>query len=272
MLTTEAVPFLRYCKKIGVDFESTLQVGRNTVLFSSEEMGVKEGDYADPIYRFLGAKKVDSLDYSDYEQASIVHDMNLPIDGSFRESFSAVIEGGTLEHVFNYPIAIRNCMDMVKLGGHLVLMTPANNFFGHGFYQFSPDLFFSLLSEQNGFAETQIFQQDDSLRWFRIRNPKDLKCLMNVCIAKYNRSCLCVVSKKIKSTPEKLQVIQNFWTDLWEIGNKAENGEMDKLLSRSFIEGLKKIIKKIWIIKNIRKSRQKRQEEKLFYERVQFHN
>ena len=277
MLTTEAVPFLRYCKKIGVDFESTLQVGRNTVLFSSEEMGVKEGDYADPIYRFLGAKKVDSLDYSDYEQASIVHDMNLPIDGSFRESFSAVIEGGTLEHVFNYPIAIRNCMDMVKLGGHLVLMTPANNFFGHGFYQFSPDLFFSLLSEQNGFAETQIFQQDDSLRWFKIRNPKDLKRLMSVCIAKNKPSCLCVISKKIKSTPEKLEVTQSFWTDFWESGQPThivaeKKNEMAKIFVKKFYRRIRKFLGKIKAVKLIREFRQKKLEEKLFYEVIKLYS
>jgi hypothetical protein len=35
--------------------------------------------YVDELFRYLGADIVDSLDYSDYEKTTIVHDMNLPI-------------------------------------------------------------------------------------------------------------------------------------------------------------------------------------------------
>ena len=53
-----------------------------------------------------------------------------------------VIDGGLLEHVFDFPTAIRNCMRMVRQGGHLILNLPVNNFPGHGFYRFSPELVF----------------------------------------------------------------------------------------------------------------------------------
>jgi len=272
--TTECVRFLNYCKENGVDFESTLQVARQSCDFSSDKIGVKEGDFAEPLLRFLGAKKVESMDYSDYEQASIIHDMNLPINEDLKESFSAVIEGGTLEHVFNYPVAIKNCMDMVKVGCHLIIMTPTNNWFGHGFYQFSPDLFFSLLSEQNGFDETQIFIQDDALRWFKIRNPKDIKSRVNICIAENKPSILCVISKKIKPVPEKLQVLQNFWVDLWEKDDAVSSDKTDENNVVVKISFAKKIYRKFVRMFKKKKDKKKLLEErkKLFYEMVQFPN
>ena len=59
---------------------------------------------------------------------------------ALRERFSVVIDGGLLEHVFDFPTAIRNCMRMVRQGGHLILNLPVNNFPGHGFYKFGPGL------------------------------------------------------------------------------------------------------------------------------------
>jgi len=40
---------------------------------------------------------------------------------------------------------------MVKVGGHYISITPANNFMGHGFYQFSPEFFYRSFSPSNGF-------------------------------------------------------------------------------------------------------------------------
>ncbi len=81
-----------------------------------------------------------SLDCSDYEHCDIVHDMNRPIDPSHHGTFDVVIDGGSLEHIFNFPVAVANCMNLVKVGGSVFIFTPANNHMGHGFYQFSPDV------------------------------------------------------------------------------------------------------------------------------------
>jgi SAM-dependent methyltransferase len=78
--------------------------------------------------------------------------MNYPIDPSYHEKFDVVIDGGSLEHVFNFPVAVANCMRMVKKGGSLFILTMANNHTGHGFYQFSPELFFRIFQMENGFT------------------------------------------------------------------------------------------------------------------------
>ena len=81
----------------------------------------------------------------------------IPIDYAFHQRFTSVIDSGTLEHVLNYPVALKHCMELGSLGGHFLAITPANHFFGHGFYQFSPDLFYRVFTLENGFGIQQMW-------------------------------------------------------------------------------------------------------------------
>jgi hypothetical protein len=47
-----------------------------------------------------------------------------------------VIETGSLDHIFNFPVAISNLMQMTRVGGSVFLTTVANNLCGHGFSGF----------------------------------------------------------------------------------------------------------------------------------------
>jgi hypothetical protein len=114
---------------------------------------------------------VASLDASAYEGAEIIHDLNKPIPDNLVGRFDLVIDGGTLEHVFNFPAALENAMKMVKVGGHLFLMTPANNQCGHGFYQFSPELFFRALSPTNGFDLMRLYIRAPSEPPYHVADP-----------------------------------------------------------------------------------------------------
>jgi hypothetical protein len=113
------------------------------------------GDTADPILKdLLGATEIASIDMSDYQGSSIVHDMNQPISKAHPQlagHFDLVIDGGTLEHVFNFPVAVENVMFLVRHGGHILSANPSNNLCGHGFYQFTPELMHRLYSGANGF-------------------------------------------------------------------------------------------------------------------------
>jgi hypothetical protein len=42
-------------------------------------------------------------------------------------------------------------MEMLRVGGHFIQVNIANNFLGHGFWQFSPELIFRVFSPENGF-------------------------------------------------------------------------------------------------------------------------
>ena len=62
--------------------------------------------------------------------------LNQPLSADLEEAFTAVVDCGSLEHVFDFPAAVRNCMRMVAVDGHSLSVTPADNWAGHGFYQF----------------------------------------------------------------------------------------------------------------------------------------
>lgn len=118
------------------------------------------GDEVDPLLcDLLDATEVISIDMSDYQGSSIVHDMNLPLldrRPDLAQSFDLVIDGGTLEHVFNFPVAVSNLMFLVRKGGHVLTANPANNLCGHGFYQFTPELMHRIYSCVNGFRVVHV--------------------------------------------------------------------------------------------------------------------
>ena len=133
--------------------------------------------YAEPFWDMLGAKTLHTIDASDFEGATHVHDMNQPVPDSWKEAYDAVCDCGTLEHIFNFPVAIRNSLEMVKRGGHFFAQTPANNYFGHGFYQFSPELFFRVLSPANGFQIQHCVAVEYGVRrrWFAVTDPEAMR-------------------------------------------------------------------------------------------------
>lgn len=77
--------------------------------------------------------------------------MNYPVDSNLHSKYDIILDGGSLEHIFNFPCAIKNCMNLVKKGGSIFIFTMCNNHSGHGFYQFSPELFFRIFDKKNGF-------------------------------------------------------------------------------------------------------------------------
>lgn len=56
--------------------------------------------------------------------------------------------------MFSQPL--RSIMQMLKLGGGYFAALPANNWSGHGFYQFTPELFYRTFSEENGFRVSKL--------------------------------------------------------------------------------------------------------------------
>ena len=93
------------------------------------------------LFRLAGFDRVESLDVSSYEGADFVFDMNEPVPPHMHGLFDMIFDGGTLEHVFNFPQALKNIHDMLKVGGVIVHAAPTNNLVDHGFYMFSPTLF-----------------------------------------------------------------------------------------------------------------------------------
>ena len=133
---------------------------------------VDYGDYCEPLLlEHFGAESVDSYDNSDYESATRICDMNQPLTPA--RQYDTIIDAGTLEHVYNVPQALRNISALARPGAQILHILPANGFCGHGFWQFSPELFFSLYSEANGYDETEVFlaHLSDESCWYQVHKP-----------------------------------------------------------------------------------------------------
>lgn len=189
-LDANGTRFLLYARLLGIDFSRTSMIGRQHLNLEPSQLRANfrlldlpvdedtitrifnaNDGYAEELLRHLGAVEVESIDNSSYEGATTLHDLNEEIPSGLKSRYSLVLDSGSLEHVFNFPVALRSCMEMVAVGGHYIAITPANNFMGHGFYQFGHELFFSVFTEANGFELRQLIAFEDHPRapWYRIR-------------------------------------------------------------------------------------------------------
>ncbi len=186
--------FLQQAHGDGCVFTRTATLGHQTLFLRYDSLrahfpaldavALDRERYADRLLReAFCAQEVTSFDASDFEGATVVHDMNRPIAAEWHGRFDAVIEMGSLEHIFHFPNAIENLMRMTAVGGRLFIVTPANNHFGHGFYQFGTDLFHRLLCPANGFEIERMYafehryfgpEMGDCGPWFEVRDPAEV--------------------------------------------------------------------------------------------------
>lgn len=154
---------------------NVLSIGRMNNLILKDDyqkLSLKKYDdiYAEKILlENFFVNSVESLDYSDFEGANIIHDLNLPIV-KFKKEFDTILDFGTSEHVFNIIQSFKNISQLCKINGHIIHCLPANNNCGHGFWQFSPELFLNLYQKKNGFDNTIIYLVNlhDKENWYEI--------------------------------------------------------------------------------------------------------
>ena len=280
-LTNNDTTFLFYSKKLGVSFANTLMLGRLQLYakkeyilscinkFKNNEKSLDEvvfkDEFSEPLFEILGAKTINSLDFSDYEKATIIHDLNMPLDKKYDNSFTAIIDGGTIEHVFNFPVAIKNCMKALKVGGHYLGITPANNSMGHGFYQFSPELFYRIFSEENGFTVKKMFiyaskDNEDAKNWYEIADPKSVNS--RIMLVNSLPTYLMIIAEKIAEkeifsiTPQQSDYITTWAvSESIQKNSKAKNDSTLKFIYRKILpKRIKTILRNLYDIYSTQKT------------------
>lgn len=133
-----------------------LQLGRQEICFTYDQLkkcapslgarlNIREpqGPIDDvALFKALGFDVVHSLDCDDYERATLIHDLNREVPEALWDQYDVIFDCGTLEHVFDLPQALRNIHRMLKKNGLIIHASPSHNFVDHGFYMFSPTLFY----------------------------------------------------------------------------------------------------------------------------------
>lgn len=125
---------------------SKVTVGLSKDINRNEEAFVPSENF----FRYLGFSEVLSLDYSDYEGAEIIFNMNSKeLPEHLRDRFDAVVDGGTMEHVFDVVQFLKNASEMLRVGGRIIHISPVSNQINHGFYCFSPTFFIDYYKANN---------------------------------------------------------------------------------------------------------------------------
>ncbi len=231
--------FLAHARDLGARFERTLAIGRQAVFVEGRSLDalqrlrglpplrqpISESGrpaYFEPLMQqWFGAAQVDAVDASDYEGARLIHDMNRPWPAELpgRGAYDAVLDYGCLEHVFDFPTAWRNVVDCVRVGGHVLHALPANNLAGHGFYQFSPELFFNLYQPARGFELRALMfaLPADPRHWWRVASPLQVRRRVNLCNG--HEVYMLVLARKLREVgdlpaPQQSDYAQSDWRGL----------------------------------------------------------
>jgi hypothetical protein len=280
-LVYSSLKFLLEARKLGVRFDETITLGRQHMTVSPERAagllqeygfwppeGGEEGflnELRKAQWRFeifarsLGAKKVASMDISDYEGATIVHSLNDPAPKELYDRYDLLIDGGTLEHVFNVPVSMESCMRMVKVGGHIVVITNINNMVGHGFYQFSPEFFFRVFAPENGFEVKSMVALEDgfarssilgvkydfpfSSPWYNVHDPDKVR-KRNLLMTKMP-TVLFMLAKKVENKPLFKEVPRQseYGADDQSVLNPSNQSSLGRMVIGNLV---KRFPEKIW--------------------------
>jgi hypothetical protein len=247
----EGLGLLALARASGADFSRVMMIGRQRLDLEvasvdqffrergradlAAQLAAAPGDgYCESLLKIaFGAKVVQSIDASDYERADFVHDMNMPI--ALVERYSVVVDFGTLEHVFNVPVALDNVATLAAKGAFILHILPSNNFVGHGFYQFSPELFFQVYAEERGFSGTRVFAAPGGTPdlWYEVRSPKELG--RRVDITSRDQMHVVVITKKVAEPVALIQapVQQSDYVETWNRGpSKSKSARRDSELER----------------------------------------
>lgn len=131
-----------------------LFIGRQTTYFTATDLIRRLGDYGHQvdssviefdqrtvnrrtageyvtdrsIFRALGvpANRIKALDVSPYEGAEVIHDLNRPLPWRLRRTADFIVDGSTLDNVFNPAQALLNLDALLRPGGRLLLVNAWN--------------------------------------------------------------------------------------------------------------------------------------------------
>jgi hypothetical protein len=191
------------------------------------------------LFSAMGFERVDSMDYSEYQGASIIYDLNNPnVPDGYCNLYDFIVDAGTMEHIFNLPNALQAIFKMLKPGGTFFFDQPVFYHVNHGFYNVSPCLYYEYFLQNNwkinGFRlylcelpdmepYKCVSSSEQDMRMGQIHIEDNTACLMWGAVTKTENTVCTVIPQQYK------------YVDLWnesvrrdkkikEILSASENG------------------------------------------------
>ena len=249
-ITIHTYKLLKLFEKEIQNFGDILSLGRLDILISKadyKKFNVPKSDEKFVSKKFFfnfNFKSIDSIDASSFENANIIHDLNLPLK-NYPKKYDTIIDFGTSEHIFNVFQNFKNISNLCKINGYILHCLPANNNCGHGFYQFSPEFFFQLYKEKNGYSNIEIYLINmlEKNKFYEVKNYTYKERLdFNSKVPLY----IAVKAKKINETGFK-NIFQSDYKSQWlnEKTNKVPNKKIFSRKYKNFKVSFKKKLSKI---------------------------
>ena len=168
--------------------------------------------FAEPFLERVGIDSLSTIDYSDYQGANIIHDMNLPVPEKLCGISDFIFAGGTIEHIFDIRTLMHNITRMLNVGGSIALSTTQNGYGGHGFYQFSPEFFYRYF-ESNGYEDIRVYVVGTSHppRWYYVHDPRVLG--RRVEFVTMEPTLVLAIARKAKNLPADVVPQQSDYED-----------------------------------------------------------
>jgi hypothetical protein len=107
------------------------------------------------IFRALGNSRVLAVDVNPYEGAEIIHNLNDPIPDTFRGTADFIVDGSTLDNVFDPAMAIRNFAALLRPGGRMLTINAWNT--REGSYTACSAAWYFDFFVANGFADCKVY-------------------------------------------------------------------------------------------------------------------
>jgi hypothetical protein len=188
--------------------------------------------HARTLFGMMGIDDYCDIDKFDREPPMILHDMNLPVPDRMVNRFNLILDGGTIEHIFDVRQVMWNIVQMCKISGWVVHTTPVSNFIDHGLYCMSPTFFYDFYTS-NGFGECVSYLLQQDVRKYPLGFLKDCPYLefsygMNVddVIDHKLNTVIFFAAKKLKTYSEVQIPNQGFYEPEKQkllIGNASQN-------------------------------------------------
>jgi hypothetical protein len=198
--------------------------------------------HAKTFFEFLGIpeKEYFDIDKFDFDKPKILQDLEKPISKKYHNFFRLIIDGGTLEHIFDIKSLMTNLVKATKISGYIIHFVPANNFLNHGFYQPSPTFFYDFY-EANGFEIVEAYLVELRAGFHRYYYYDHKKDYLGVYINPTNRLANCFVVRKKRNINKIISPSQSIYVKLNKNAKNVEK-EWNKGIFNGMVTLLRKLV------------------------------
>jgi len=200
----------KYCKEAGFKCKKPASIhGHTSRLFEGDpdlSRISKDFIHARTFFEVMGFDDYVDVDNFEYDQPALLHDMNSPVPEEVVDKFDLVLDGGTVEHIFDIKQVMGNMVRMTRVDG--CVMHLASYDMDHGFYALSPCFLYDYY-RSNGFSDfscyimatdySNVLEDFDKKRpYFEYEYGMDLSCLLSTS----SSWLIFFTARKVESMPE----------------------------------------------------------------------